>query len=88
MKLTILRVCEVLTRQNQNVQLRLLYLLAKVGRKIGITKFFVVKVLNQDEIWENLVVSSVYSTFADEKFNGIVEIIPSVTNNVVVITSW
>ena len=79
MKLTILRVCEVLTRQNQNVQLRLLYLLAKVGRKIGITKFFVVKVLNQDEIWENLVVSSVYSTFADEKFNGIVEIIPSVT---------
>ena len=71
--------CEVLTRQNQNVQLRLLYLLAKIGRKIGITKFFVVKVLNQDEILESLENPNVCSNFANENINGIMEIIPSVT---------
>ena len=79
MKLTILRVCEVLTRQNQNVQLRLLYLLAKIGRKIGITKFFAVKMLNQDEILENLEGFTIYSNFANENITGIVEIIPAVT---------
>ena len=56
-----------------------MYLLAKVGRKIGITKFFVVKVLNQDEIWESLEDSTICSNFASENINGIVENIPSVT---------
>ena len=55
------------------------YLLAKVGRKIGITKFFAVKVLNQDEILESLENPNVCSNFANENINGIVEIIPSVT---------